>query len=591
MIGRDAEIAALKRLIAESREGRGHAVVVHGEAGIGKSALLAEAVQGAGDDLLVLRVTGVEAEAELPFAALHLLLRPARHLVEGLPEAQRQALLGAFGEGRTGAQDRFLVGLAVLTLLADLSDERPLLCLVDDVQWLDRASVDALVFAARRLGAERITMIFAVRDDGAESPCQGVAELRLAGLARTDCETLLAEAAADLVPDVRDRVIEEAEGNPLALLEFAGTLTPEQRSGQLDPLPLQPPGLSLSGRLEQSLRTAIRRLPRRTQVLLLIAAAEGSGSLELVLRAAEGFEAGPQDLEPGERAHRLEDLEPGERAHLVGVAGGRLRFRHPLVKTAAYHEAPVAQRVAAHRALAAALDDDEHADRRAWHLSAAALGPDEEISAVLAAAGERARRRGSHASAAGAYERAAQLTVDRQRRARWLADAAEAAIGAGQLARAGAAADRGRRLTGDPAVVARLAAVRAAVDAEHAGPASPARTPVDAEHAGLASPARTLIDAAAGIAASAPDDATSLLATAAGEAWFAGDHAALGQAAEQLESLRPGPRLAPLTQAVRGMERVASGDPKRGCPSCAPPSPRCARPRIGSSGRTPCSAL
>ncbi|MFI7125765.1 helix-turn-helix transcriptional regulator [Nonomuraea sp. NPDC050153] len=535
MIGRNAEIALLKGMIAESGTGRGNAVVVCGEAGIGKSALLAEAARAAGDDALVQRITGVEAEAELPFAAVHLLLRPARHLVAGLPDAQRAALLGAFGESQGGAQDRFLVGLAVLTLLADLAEERPLLCLVDDVQWLDRASADALVFAARRLEAERITMILAARDDGAEPPVHGIPELRLAGLDRADCETLLAESADDLVAEVRDRVIEEAGGNPLALLEFAAALGPEQRAGRLAPLPLRAPRLSLPGRLEQSLRAAIRRLPEPTQLLLLVAAAEGSGSLELVLRAAAGFGAG------------LPDLEPGERHHLVRISDDRLRFRHPLVKTAAYHEAPLARRVAAHRALADALDGDEHADRRAWHLSAAAVGPDEETSDVLAAAGDRARHRGSHASAATAYERAAQLTVDQERRARRLAAAAEAALGAGQLDRAGAAADRGRRLNRDPVVLARLVAVRAAVDSEHGSPAPPA-----------------LIDAAAGIAGSAPADAAALLATAAGEAWFAGDHAALARAADLLESLPPG--TSAVAGAVRGMERVAAGDPAAGLP-------------------------
>ncbi|MEU4226919.1 AAA family ATPase [Nonomuraea sp. NPDC026600] len=577
MIGRTAEIALLREMIAGSEAGQGNAVVVHGEAGIGKSALLAEVARTAGSDLLVLRVTGVEAEAELPFAALHMLLGPARHLIGELPAAQRDALRGAFGQSEGGAQDRFLVGLALLTLLADLAGERPLLCLVDDVQWMDRASVDALVFAARRLGAERITMILAARDDGAELPVHGVPELRLAGLARPDCEALLSEVAADLVPEVRDRVIEEAEGNPLALLEFAGTLTPEQRAGRLSPLPLQPPRLSLAGRLEQSLRAAIRQLPERTQRLLLIAAAEDSGDLDLVLRAAAGFVAG------------LSDLEPAERRRLVRVSDDRLRFRHPLVKTAAYHEAPLAWRVAAHRALAEALDGDEHADRRAWHLSAAAVGPDEETSAVLAAAGERARQRGSHASAATAYERAAQLTVDRLLRAQWLAAAAEAALGTGQLARAGAAADRGRRLTEDPAVLARLAAVRAAVDSERdTSPPAPAvsgrgsRAP-DAISSGrdsptsvsavsgdgsLTPPAHTLIEAAAGIARSAPTDAASLLATAAGEAWFAGDRAALGQITKLLESLGPGvdASLATVVGAVRGMERVAAGDPATGLP-------------------------
>ncbi|NUP67789.1 MAG: AAA family ATPase, partial [Nonomuraea sp.] len=374
MIGRNAEIALLAGMIAESRAGRGNAVVVHGEPGIGKSALLAEVARTAGDDVLVLRVTGVEAEAELPFAALHLLLGPARRLVPGLPEAQRTALLGAFGENQGGARDRFLVGLAVLTLLADLAGDRPLLCLVDDLQWLDRASADALVFAARRLGAERITMILATRGDGADLPVHGLAELRLAGLSHDDCARLLAGTAPDLVPEARDRVIEEAEGNPLALVEFAGALTPEERAGRLTPLPLRPPVLPLAGRLEQSMRAAIRRLPERTRLLLLVAAAEGAGDLEAILRASEAFGAG------------LPDLAPAERLHLVRVADGRLRFRHPLVKTAGYHEAPLDRRVTAHRALAGVLDGDEHADRRAWHLSAAAVGPDEETSAVLAAA-------------------------------------------------------------------------------------------------------------------------------------------------------------------------------------------------------------
>ncbi|MGP4101885.1 helix-turn-helix transcriptional regulator [Nonomuraea sp. KM90] len=622
MIGRDAEIVLLSGMIAESQAGRGGAVAVFGEAGIGKSALLAEVARGVPDDALVLRATGVEAESELPFAALHLLLRPARHLIAGLPTAQRAALLSAFGEGpteahpgerpgarahgrseepveapshapaevppdgpveaRAGAPDRFLVGLAVLTLLADLAEERPLLCLLDDVQWLDRASLDALVFAARRLAAERITMIFAGRD-GAEPAVNGLPELRLAALDRPDCERLLAGHAAGLTAEARDRVIEEAEGNPLALLHFSGILTPEQRAGHLAPLPLQPPGPSLTGRLEQSLRAAVRRLPERTRLLLLVAAADGSGSLRLVLKAAQALGAGP------------EDLEPGEHAALIEVSGDRLRFRHPLVKAAAYQEASLARRTAVHRALAGALGGDDQADRRAWHLSAAALEPDEEISAILAAAGARAAERGSNASAATAYERAAQLTVDRERRARRLAAAAQAALGAGQLPRAAAAAERGRRLTADPLVLARLASVRAAVEAEQGDPA-PA--------------AHLLIAAAEGVALIAPAEAASLLATAAGDAWFAGDRVALSRAADLLESLgtakepvgtdkkplatdagplatdaesRPpneeshptgaGPRvdgvegrLAGVVAAVRGMERVAAGDPVAGVP-------------------------
>ncbi|NUT42106.1 MAG: AAA family ATPase, partial [Thermoactinospora sp.] len=310
MIGRDDEAALLNSLLTGSRSGQGNAVIVYGEAGIGKTALLAHIAAGAPEDLAVLRATGVEAEAELPFAALHLLLRPAAHLVTRLPPAQRHALRAAFGEalpgggGRTGdhvlpgggartgapdhvlpdpgAPDRFLVGLAVLTLLADLAEERPLLCLIDDVQWLDRASTDALLFAARRLAAERITMIFAGRD-GTEQVVQGLPELRLRALGRDECDRLLATEAAALSPEARARVIAEAEGNPLALLHFAAGLTDDQRAGHLAPLPLTEPGSPLAGRLERSLRAAIRRLPDPTRLLLLVAAADGSGSLPLVL--------------------------------------------------------------------------------------------------------------------------------------------------------------------------------------------------------------------------------------------------------------------------------------------------------------------
>ena len=540
MIGRNAEIALLSGLITESLSGQGRAIAVHGEAGIGKSVLLAEVAGTVADDLLVLRATGVEAESELPFAALHLLLRPARGLIIRLPTTQRQALRRAFGEEEGPAPDRFLVGLAVLTLLAELAEERPLLCLVDDVQWLDRASLDALRFAARRLAAERITMIFAGRDRR-EPAVHGLPELRLSALSRADCERLLAERAGDLSPEARDRVIEEADGNPLALLHFAATLTAEQPAPLARPLPLPRQGLTSAKRLEQSLRAAIQRLPDRTRLLLLVAAAEGSGNLRLCLKAAQALGAGP------------DDLAPAEQAALVEVSDDRLRFHHPLIKAAAYQDAPLARRTAAHQALADLLTGDDHADRRAWHLSAAALGPDEELSAVMAATGERAQARGGPAAAAAAYERAAQLTVDPELRARWLAAAAEATLDAGQLARAAATAERGSRLAVDPVLLARLASVRATVDSEQGGPAVAAHT---------------LISAAANVVPAEPTYAASLLAKAAIEAWSGGDHGALKQAAELLAGLGSAvePRLVPMVAAVRGMERMAGGDPAAGLP-------------------------
>jgi DNA-binding CsgD family transcriptional regulator len=544
VIGREPEIAVLTRMVAASRAGQGSAIALRGEAGIGKSALLAHVAETVAADLLVLRTVGVEAESELPFAALHLLLHPAMHLADQLPGTQRQALRRAFREeAGEEAPDRFLIGLAVLTLLADLAEERPVLCLVDDVQWVDRASLDALLFAARRLEAERVALLFAGRDGtaGTGSPVDGLPELRVSALDRSDCERLLAERAPDLGPQARERVITEADGNPLALLHFAATLSDEQRSGHVAPLPLGTSEPSRSGRLERSMRAAIRRLPDRSRLLLLVAAADGSGDLHLVLKAAQALGARPQDL------------EHGERADLVEVADGRLRFRHPLIKAAAYHEAPALRRATAHRALADALTGDEHADRRAWHLAAAALEPDEELSTVLADTGGRARARGAYDAAATAYERAAQLTLDRERRARWLAAAAESMLAVGQLTRAAATAERGRRLTADPVLLARLAGVRAAVEAEQDDPTSAAHT---------------LISAAADVAVFAPPVAASLLVAAAGEAWFAGAHGELRRAADLLTSLGSAveAQQAPVTAAVRGMERVAAGDPVAGLP-------------------------
>ncbi|RPF20391.1 ATP-binding protein [Myceligenerans xiligouense] len=538
MIGREPEAARLARMVAGARAGQGSAIVLRGEAGIGKSALLAHVADTAAADLLVLRAVGVESESELPFAALHLLLRPAAHLVDRLPATQRQALRRAFREEHGDAPDRFLIGLAVLTLLADLAEERPLLCLVDDAQWLDRASLDALLFASRRLEAERIALVLAVRD-AAGLPVDGVPELPLSALGRADSERLLAEHVAGLGPQARDRVIAEAEGNPFALLHFAAHLSDEQRSGHLAPLPLGTSEASSGGRLERSVSAAVQRLPDRTRLLLLVAAADGSGELALVLRAAQALGAGPPDL------------AAAERTALVEVADGHLRFHHPLIKAAAYHEAPMLRRAAAHRALAELLSGDEHADRRAWHLAAAALEPDEEVSGILAETGRRAQARGAHGAAATAYERAAQLTADRGRRARWLAAAAEAMLAAGQLDRAAAGAARGRRLTADSVLLARLDRVRGAVEAEQGDP-------VSAMH--------LLISAASGVAGVAPSDAATLLASAAGQAWFAGEHGELRKAADLLTSLGSAvePHQLPVTAAVRGMERLAAGDPAAG---------------------------
>ncbi|HEY3479459.1 MAG TPA: ATP-binding protein, partial [Streptomyces sp.] len=385
--GRERERARLMEALARARAGRSAAVVLRGAAGIGKTALLdavADAVADTAvtdaaeteDSTRVLRVTGIEAETGLPFAALHALLRPVLDRIPDLPEAQQDALRSALGLRADAVPDRFLVGLAVLTLLAELAGSGPVVCLVDDAQWLDPASAETLVFTARRLDAEGIAMIFAAREGDRPFPAPGVPELTLSGLDDDAALALLAATVEDLAPQARGRILREAEGNPLALVEFARMLPPDQREGALAPLGLHTDTLPVTGRVEQAYRTRIRELPEATRRLLLIAAAEDGGDLALVLRAAAistpaaaptGTHAltdgaartdaaalpatGPADLGPA-------DLGPAEEAGLVHLSGASFVFRHPLVKAAAYRSATLAARVAAHRALARALEPE-----------------------------------------------------------------------------------------------------------------------------------------------------------------------------------------------------------------------------------------
>ncbi|HEY6495016.1 MAG TPA: AAA family ATPase, partial [Trebonia sp.] len=326
--GRDAELAVLDGLLARAGNGTSGALVLRGDPGIGKTALLAAAA-GRADGFHVIRAAGVEDESGLPFAGLHLLLRPALGRLDALPDVQAEALRGVLGLARAGAPDRFLVGLAVLSLLADLAADRPLLCLVDDAQWLDRASADALLFAARRLDAESVVLLFAARS-GAFTAA-GVPELRLRGLS--------ASAAAALLPPGlpagrRYRVLAEAAGNPLALLELPRVVIDTATEG---PLPL-------TDRLRDAFEGQLDRLPEPARTVLLIAAADGTGDLGPILRAADSLGAS------------LADLDQARAAGLVEVSAGTLTFRHPLIRAAVQHAAPLALRRAAHRALAEALD-------------------------------------------------------------------------------------------------------------------------------------------------------------------------------------------------------------------------------------------
>ena len=442
--GRAAQQARIDALLSQAREGASGALVIHGEPGIGKTALLRYAADRA-DGMRVLRGSGIESEAELPFAGLHLLLKPALDRIGALPGPQRRALSAAFGLGEGDAGDPFLVGMGVLSLLAELAETQPLLCLVDDIQWLDRPSASALLFAARRLDREGIVMVFAARDDPSAVPTLGIPDLPLRGLDPESAAALLDDRGVSLTTGLRDRLIAETQGNPLALLELPAVLSAStaQHGDTLRPGPMP-----LTSRVLDAFGHQLRSLPGPTLTLLLVAAAEDTGELGVVLRA--GAELGAS----------VAALQPAEARGLVSLAGGTLQFRHPLIRAAAYHAAPLSQRIAAHRALAAAYDGLDDADRRTWHLAAATTAPDEGVAAELELAAGRAAGRSGYAAAAAAYERAARLSEDAAVAAQRLTLAAEAALNSGDAPTAHALAERALQAITDPGPQARLIQVR-----------------------------------------------------------------------------------------------------------------------------------
>ncbi|MFG2292742.1 AAA family ATPase [Streptomyces sp. NPDC048603] len=475
LYGRGTEQDRIEQLLARAREGMSGALLIHGEAGIGKTALLGFAVEayeaaagGAADGVgRVLRTVGIESEMELPFGGLHQLLRPVSDHFDELPTPQAAALKAALGLTGEPVRDRFTVGAAVLAALTAAAGGGPLLCVVDDAQWLDQASLDALTFAARRLHTEGIVILFAVRDGAQGGRIAGLPTLRIAGLGAAAVDALLTDRIADLSPYARGRIVEQAQGNPLALIELPTALTAEQRAGRLNPVTL-PAGLaSPAGRIQESFQEQIRRLPETTRAMLLVAAADDSGGLDLVLRASARFGATP------------EDLEPAERATLVILTEHALAFRHPLIRSATYQDAALARRLAAHRALADALDGatvaDGAADRRAWHLSAATTGTDEAVADEMVGVARRAGGRQGTAAASAAYERAAQLTADPARRARFLAAAAITSAEAGQFHRTAGLSDRINALALDPATLADFARVRAVVELDRGTPGEATR--------------------------------------------------------------------------------------------------------------------
>ena len=409
LLDRLPERAVLSGLLQAARAGRSGVLVVRGEPGVGKTALLDWAV-GSAAGLRVVRVAGVESEMELAFAALQQLCAPMLEKLEGLPDPQREALGVAFGLTTGAAPDRFLVGLAALSLLSEAAGQQPLLCVVDDAQWLDRASAQALAFVARRLLAEPIALMFATREPREEY--RGLPELAVGGLRNGYAQELLSSVVRGPLDErVRDRIVAETRGNPLALLEL-----PRGVPGV--------PGVSgvpgVPGRIEDSFRRRLEALPAATQRLMLVAAAEPVGDPGLVWRAAERLGIGAEAVAPAADAGLL-------------TIGERVMFRHPLVRSAVYQAASPTERRAAHQALAGATDPQADPDRRAWHRAQATLGPDEDVAAELERSASRAQARGGLAAAAAFLERAVALTLDPARRAGRALAAAQAKYQAGEF--------------------------------------------------------------------------------------------------------------------------------------------------------------
>ncbi|MGD9958999.1 AAA family ATPase [Nocardioides sp.] len=478
LVGRGPERAVLAALVDGARHGTAGTVVVRGEPGVGKSALL-DAMVADGDEATVLRTQGLEVEAPLAFAALHRLLRPLARLREQLPPPQARALRVALGEEDGPSVEPFLVGVAALSLLTAAAEESLVLCVVDDAHWLDPASAEALLFCARRLGADRVAMVFAARDDAAavfEAP--GLAELVLTGLDAEESRALLtARLGADPPDVVAQRLIAETGGNPLALLELPGELTAAQLEGSA----ALPATLHLTARVEQALLDRSRRLPASVQRLLLLAAADDTGQPDVLRRAGMHWGLGDGALE---RA-----IDSG----LLVDAGGSVTVRHPLVRSAIYQAAAGADRRAAHRALAAALAGSGHQDREVWHRACAAEGPNPDLVDALEVVGDRSQRRGGHVAALAAYERAAELSTDAVRRAHLSFAAARSAWACGQAARAQELLRASREGTEDPLLLCDVARLRGHIEVNIGSAPEAHRTFVDAAHAVLpADPVRAL---------------------------------------------------------------------------------------------------
>jgi DNA-binding CsgD family transcriptional regulator/tetratricopeptide (TPR) repeat protein len=455
LYGRGAECAALDGLLTAARSSSSGVLVLRGEPGVGKSALCDYAAERAAG-MRVLRCAGIESEVRLPFATLHQMLHPVRDQLHLLPEPQAAAVRGVFGTVPDRSSDPFLVAVAALTLLGEVAAASGLLCLVDDAHWVDPASAEALVFVARRLEAEGVAVVFAARDGDVHTfRADGLPELRVRGLDAAAARALLATSAPGLTDEVCASLVAGTAGNPLALLELPATLTRDQLAGR-ETLPVP---LAVGHEVERLFIARVRRLSPAAQRFLLVAAAESTGDLTAVLRAA-ALAAIPDGA-----------LDESERAGLVGVRDGRIDFRHPLVRSAIYGLATFLDRRSVHVALGDVLTDPADADRRSWHRAAAAIEPDAELADALETSANRARARGGAAAAADALARAAQLSPsDTVRAARYVAAAGDA-WQAGQWQRVPALLDAAEPVAGSAEVRARLSFVRGMLELRSGTPA------------------------------------------------------------------------------------------------------------------------
>jgi DNA-binding CsgD family transcriptional regulator len=449
--GRTTEIGELEAILEGAREGRSRALVVHGEAGIGKSTLLDAAVAAAGG-FRVLRARGYESESDIPFAGLLDLLTPLLDLVERIPPAQARALRGALAIEEASPHDRFTVPAAVLSVLAAAAEDEPVLVVVDDAQWLDEASREALVFVAKRLVAEGIVLLFAIRTgEGIEAEDLTLPAMRITGLDADSAQALLDERAGALPESVRGRLLDTAEGNPLALVEVPSALSQEQLMGR----EALPETLPAGSAVQTAFERQVARLAGETRRALIVLSAMQTGRTAYLHKALGELGVAPAAIDPAREQGLVRDDD------------GRMEFRHPLLRTAVYHAASPPERRAAHEALAAIVKD---ARRRAWHLAAAAVAPDESVAAALEEAALDARERGGWAAAAHAWARAAALSVEDEPRARRQLEAARDYTVSGGFDRALELIDDALPRTRDEVLVADLRRARGHVELRRGAP-------------------------------------------------------------------------------------------------------------------------